>query len=338
MIHLKKSAIICFLISIVAVAFTGCGNRQVIVATINDKQVSEPLYNIFLWSTQRGLESLQNDFWKLDNIEGKTPEEYAKEKALKSISYCIVVEQKAKELNIKLTKEEKDKVKQAAKKAMEENKALSNKYKISRKDYEAYYTYAAQNEKITKILAESYEPNSNEIKVMQDKMLKEQAFNNTATITHILIRTQNELGEALPTDKLEEAEDKARSVLNKALKGESFEELVKLYSEDEASYENKGVYTFKQGSMEESIESIVFNPEIGLGIYPELIKTSMGYEIIKIDKRDMEKEEEFMNRVETRVKEEFAASELSELVDMAKIKKTENYSELHKIEPILETS
>ena len=96
---IRKVLVTWLLVSTLGIVFTGCMNKEVVVATINGETVSEGLYRIFLWSSQRGLTSLQPNFWEMDSLEGKSPEDYAKDKALKSISYCVVVGKKAKELD-----------------------------------------------------------------------------------------------------------------------------------------------------------------------------------------------------------------------------------------------
>lgn len=92
---ISRTLIMLVLASIIAFGLTGCA-KETIVATVNSEKVSEPLYRIFLWSTQRGLESILPDIWDVDPIEGKTPEEFAKERALKSITYYVAVKQKQK--------------------------------------------------------------------------------------------------------------------------------------------------------------------------------------------------------------------------------------------------
>ena len=92
------------------------------------EKVTEPVYGIFLWSTQRGLERIMPNIWNMDIIEGElTPEELAKERALQSIAYYIAVIQKADELEIKLTKEEKNTIKEAAKQYIEADADFVNK-------------------------------------------------------------------------------------------------------------------------------------------------------------------------------------------------------------------
>lgn len=328
---IKKVLVTWLLVSVVGFVFTGCMNKEVVVATINGETVSEGLYRIFLWSSQRGLTSLQPNFWEMDNLEGKSPEDYAKDKALKSISYCVVVGQKAKELDVKLTEEEKTKIKEAAKEAMKDNEVINKKYQIKQKDYETYYTYATQNEKVLAILGESYEPNEEEVNAAVSAIKQNDEVMNEATIIHILFNTKNELGEDLPKDKKEAIYQKAKSVLDKALSGEDMNGLASQYSEDASVSSNLGEYTLTKGDVEESIENIAFNEENVGKVYPELVETSMGYEIIKVVSVQLESEDSIKKRAISEIKVKFAEDELNEMCNLAEVQKTEVYESIHRM-------
>lgn len=328
---IRKVLVTWLLVSILGIVFTGCMNKEVVVATINGETVSEGLYRIFLWSSQRGLTSLQPNFWEMDSLEGKSPEDYAKDKALKSISYCVVVGQKAKELDVKLTAEEKTKIKEAAKKAMTDNEIINKKYQIRQKDYEMYYTYATQNEKVLAILGESYEPNEEEVNAAVLAIKQNNEIMNEATIIHILFSTKNELGEDLPKDKKEAVYEKAKSVLDEALAGQDMKALASQYSEDASVSSNLGEYTFTKGSMEESIENIAFDEKNVGKVYPEIIETSMGYEIIKVISTQLESEASIKERAISEIKASFADDELNEMCNLAEIQKTEIYDSIHRM-------
>ena len=328
---IKKVLITWMLVSMLGVVFTGCMNREVIVATVNDQDVSEQLYRIFLWSAQRGIESVQPDFWNMDSFEGKTPEEYAKDKALKSVSYCMVVAQKAKELNVKLTDEERTRVKTVAKEAVNAEEGIPESYHIKQKDYEVYYTYALQNEKVKQILGESYEPNDEEINSAIALLKQNGEVENTSTIVHILFDTKNELGSDLPSDKKQAVYEKAQEVLKKALAGEDMGNLAMQYSDDPSVKSNLGKYTFTQGSMEQSVEEVAFNEAYIGKVYPELLETSMGYEIIKVIDVELESEDALREKAAQRIKGTFAEDEINQMVNLAEIKKKAAYEEIHKM-------
>lgn len=328
---IKKVLVTWLLVSVLGVVLTGCMNKEVVVATINGETVSEGLYRIFLWSSQRGLTSLQPNFWAIDNLEGKSPEDYAKDKALKSISYCVVVGQKARELDVKLTREEETKIKEAAKKAMKDNASINKKYQIKQKDYEMYYTYATQNERVLDKLGKSYEPNEEEVKATISAIKENGEVLNKATIVHILFNTKNELGEDLPTDKKQAVYEEAKSVLDKALAGEDMKTLASQFSDDASVNSNLGEYTFTEGSMEESIENIVFNEENVGKVYPQIIETSMGYEIIEVVSLELESEDDIKERAISKIKASFADGELNEMSNLAEVQVTEAYDNIHRM-------
>lgn len=297
----------------------GCSNKKVVVATINDTQITEPLYRIHLWTAQRGLESVLYDYWNLDNIEGKSPEEFTKAKALENVTRFTVASQKAEELGVKLTKEEKTQVKTAAKAALNDNKEFAKTYDIKQKDYETYYKCAVQNDKVLSLLAYNYQPNDNEVA----ECLAQVNPNETATIEHVLVTTQNELGETIPDDKKQEALETAQTVLDKALQGEDMTALAAEYSDDEIV-----TYTVEYGSgISPELEEVIFNEAQSGVVYDEVIETNLGYEIVKVVELETnETREDYASQI---VKEEYAKNELEEMIRFADIKTTDQYDAIH---------
>ena len=78
-------------------------------------------------------------------------------------------------------------------------------------------------------------------------------------------------------------ETKAKELLEKAKRGDNFEELAKNNSEDPGSQEKNGdLDFFKKGLMLPEFEQAVFSDTLTTGqVFPELVKTSFGYHIIK---------------------------------------------------------
>ena len=214
---ISRTLIMLVLASIIAFGLTGCA-KETIVATVNSEKVSEPLYRIFLWSTQRGLESILPNIWDVDPIEGKTPEEFAKERALKSITYYVAVKQKAEEVGIKLTKEEKSAIKESAKNYVETNKKFVTNYGIKQKDYEKFLEYGKLEEKVVSQLGGTYIPNEEELKEAMKVLEEEGEFTSSATITHVLIKNKDEQGNTFPSDKDAEAKKKSRRCLKSSIK------------------------------------------------------------------------------------------------------------------------
>lgn len=315
----KKMLIAILLLCIMAFSVTGCFNKQVIVATINGESISEQLYRRYLWSIQRELETIYVNYWNFDNLNGKSPEELLKAKTLESIVISVVAEQKAEELGVnKLTKEDKKTIKEAARKAMQDTKSYAEQYDIKLKDYERYCTFAIQCEKVLQSLAVSYEPNQTEIATKVEELINSGASADEVTITHILFATRNELGEEVPEDKKQALYKEAQSVLERALAGEDMEMLAHSYSDDSLVE-----YTFTQAeeSLGEEIGQVVFEKaEIGV-VYPEIIETPFGYEIIKVIDRKSNVREQAIEMI----KSDYATNELAQMALFADVQTTEVY-------------
>lgn len=306
----------------------GC-TQETIVATINNEKISDPLYRIFLWSAQRGLESIVPNIWEVDPIGGKTPEELAKESALKSITYYVAVRQKAEEAEIKLTKAEKNEVKKLAKDYMASNSELVTTYGIRQKDVERFLEYGKLEEKLISELGDTYMPNESEVKEAKQALQDKGEFAPSATITHVLIKNKDEQGNVLPSDKDAEAKEKAESILEQALAGEDMTKLAEQYSEDSAVHLNNGRYTFKQNDMESTLEEVVFGKAVIGEVYPKLVETEMGYEIIKVEEVKQVDELQMAEEATKKIRQEFINHELTELSETYKIEKTKAYEEIH---------
>ncbi|HLD22276.1 MAG TPA: protein translocase subunit SecD [Patescibacteria group bacterium] len=85
----------------------------------------------------------------------------------------------------------------------------------------------------------------------------------------------------------EEAKKTAEEVLAKATaEGANFEELAKEYSQDPGSKDQGGdLGEFEQEAMVPEFDEVVFNKaEVG-NVYPEVVETSFGYHIIRVDSK-----------------------------------------------------
>lgn len=98
--------------------------------------------------------------------------------------------------------------------------------------------------------------------------------------SHILIKTVDENGEELSSEKKKEAKKLAEDILKKALEGEDFAELAKKYSEDASAQDGGDLGFFSKGQMVEEFEEVAFSLKKG-EIYPKVVETQYGYHIIK---------------------------------------------------------
>lgn len=325
-----KKKILAYILIIVmtAMGMAGCMKSEQTVAIINGEKISEPVYRICLWITQRYFESVTTNIWELDSVDGKTPEEYAKDKALSSLKLSVAAKQKADELGVKLTKADKKQIKESAKSYMKDNESFVKAFKIKQKDFEQFLSYSAVFDEVTRKLGENYMPNEEELSKAVEEVKKQK---ETVTIEHILISNRNEQDELLPRDKNEAAKREAEEILAKALTGDenTFKELVASYSEDEAVIDNNGVYTIYRGQVDEALENVAFNLAAVNEVYPQIVETSNGYEIVRVVERDLldEKsaEEEALNQIRT----QFATDELNEISETLKIEKLAAYDNVN---------
>ncbi len=124
----------------------------------------------------------------------------------------------------------------------------------------------------------------------------------TATVRHILLMTQKKTDE-----QKKEAYAKIEGLLKRAKAGEDFAELAKQYSEDPGSKEKGGLYeNFPRGQMVPPFDNAAFN--VPVGELSDIVETSYGYHILKIESRNKE------DRARDLVKNELASKKSKDAV------------------------
>ncbi|MBN2366582.1 MAG: hypothetical protein EH225_11750 [Calditrichaeota bacterium] len=118
-----------------------------------------------------------------------------------------------------------------------------------------------------------------ETDVSDEELQKIYDSGKTATVRHILLRTQGK-----SESEKDEIRDKMEEILEKARGGEDFAELAQKYSEDPGSKEKGGLYEdFERGMMVKPFEDAAFSvPE---GEISDIIETQYGYHILKVIER-----------------------------------------------------
>jgi len=265
------------------------------VAKVAGEKISKAEYNFFLNSTKSEMERAANiadenarkAFWSSKPEGGKSAEEIAKDKALESAKEFKIQLIKAKQSKVALDKQELDginldiqnMVKQSGGK-LEVEQTLKQTYGVNLEQYKAFYKDYMLVTKFISGEQKKIQPTDEEIKNYynnnKDKVDK-------VTVHHILFKTVDNDMKPLPEDKQKEAEKNAKDILDRAKKGEDFVSLAKQYSEDEGSKSNGGEYTFqKNGQMVPEFEDWAFKAKPG---DIDIVKTSYGYHVIKLDKR-----------------------------------------------------
>lgn len=310
--------------TMITLLLIGCSATKTTVVTINNEKISESLYRIYLWSTQQEFESLTPDIWDME-LEGKKTEDIAKERALDSIKVSLGAKQKAKELGIDLSKDEKASIKDNSKAFIDKNAEVVKELKVKQKDVEEFLTYGILIKKVVEKISESYMPNEEELAA---EIESSKATYETVTVKHVLIGNKDEGGQDLPEDLANEAKTLAQEILKRALAGENMAELAKKYSQDPGSKDKGGEYTFARGKMVPEFEEAAFTGEIGK-VYPKLVETSYGYHIVKVESHAMGDKDQIKKDSLISIKQKFANNELTEIGGAMKVEKTEAYSTIH---------
>ena len=94
---------------------TGCSFKMVdtkqTVATVNGTDISAEFYLFYLTQVKKQMNSGGvEDFWDTAELEGKKLIETAREKALDEVINAVIIEQKAKEQGITITKDEESSI------------------------------------------------------------------------------------------------------------------------------------------------------------------------------------------------------------------------------------
>lgn len=308
---------------VMMVGAVGCGKSAKTVATIDGEPLLESTYRGYLFSVKMEMEQgFGPEIWDLE-LEGESMEKIAKERALESAVAMSVTSRKAKEMKLKLTAEEKEEAKTIAANYVQQLKEPLAEEGITEDVIRTMMEEILLSQTVLEEVANKFKPTEDaeefEKFVEQNKMYFE-----SVTAQHVLIGTADEVGNPIPEDKEKEAEAKAKAVLVKALAGEDMGELAKEYSEDPGSKDTGGEYTFQRGQMVPEFEEAAFNGEEGK-VYPEVVKTSHGYHIVKTVEKITATEEEMKQSFEENQKAEYINGEIDEWITGAKVEKTELY-------------
>ncbi|HHW66179.1 MAG: foldase protein PrsA [Epulopiscium sp.] len=314
----KRMTAILSIIIVAGILLTSCSRKTEYVAVINDGKVSVEEYKVYLWRIKQVYQSIgEEDIWET-KFDGKPAEEVAKERALDSIKSIKLQVQEAKKMKLALTDEEKEQIKTRASILKSEigeeevkNMGISNatlekiaeENIISQKLYEAITKdFVVDQEEFE----EFFEQNKESLKQVRAK--------------HILLKThdiKNGQLVALSEEEQEEAYNKAQEALERAKAGEDFASLVQEYSQDEASLPSDGEYVFGRNQMEPAFEEAAFGLKVGE--ISDLVETSYGYHIIKLEEiiePDKEETEQSYYELE---KQSFYQSKVQEWMNQATV-------------------
>ena len=197
-----------------------------------------------------------------------------------------LIEQKIRELNIKVSEEE---IRQAIDDVKKQNNIPSQEALVAALanqglSFEQYRTQL--QEQIEKLKLVSMEVRAKihvsetEMREYYDANRVKYTEDESYRARHIFFKT----GEKSPADEIKRTMTTALMVLAEAKSGKDFAELAKSYSEDPAARKDGGdLGTFKKGDMQAELESAILTMKPGE--VSELVYTTAGFHIIKLEER-----------------------------------------------------
>lgn len=277
----KKGVIIPLIITIILLIAVGVGYWYIYdndyVLKINGQKITMIEFNTYLNLQKKIMEQQYGEnVWNI-LIKDAPAIEAARDGAKQAIVDTKVKVQKAKEMNVSLTSEEK----QLIRTAVEYNgQDIIDDYDIT---FEELLRINEEYAIISKLETELFKQNDHSShthgKVNIESYEKGEETGTTFDSRHILFDTQKLNEEEAKTVKV-----KAQEVLNRVKNGEDFATLATEFSEDPGSKNNGGLYEeIGLGNFVSEYEKAVMAIKDG-EIYPELVESPYGYHIIKREK------------------------------------------------------
>jgi peptidyl-prolyl cis-trans isomerase SurA len=257
-----------------------------IAAIVNDEIIT-------LYEVNREAQPVIREAEKKSAVDAATRTQIRRA-ALEHLIDKKLLDQKVKELNIKVSDEE---IKQAIDDVKRQNNMASQEVLVTALasqglTYEQYRTQL--QEQIEKLKLVSMEVRA-KIQVGETEMREYYEANRakyteeeTFRARHIFFRTN----EKAPAEDIKRSMNTALMVLAEAKGGKDFAELAKSYSEDPAARKDGGALgTFKKGEMMPELEAAILSMKPGE--VSELVHTPSGFHIIKLEERTSGKVKSF---------------------------------------------
>jgi parvulin-like peptidyl-prolyl isomerase len=172
---------------------------------------------------------------------------------------------------------------------------------------------------LDKVISEEVPVDEEELKNRYRRLIQ---TDQSASVRHILMVTQGKS----ETEK-QQIHKKMKNILARAKKGEDFEQLAKVYSEDPGSKDKGGLYeNFKKGAMVKPFEDAAFS--VPIGEVSDIVETQYGYHILKIV--DRKSETRSFEEVKPELLQEVRKEKEKEIIgsQIAKLKEISSY-EIH---------
>lgn len=247
-------------------AFFIYSDSNTYVLKINDEKISMAEFATYLKWQAGYMQSSSEDeiIWSdIDEESGVPYIDLAKDLTVDLLTETKVQLQEAEKRNIGLTPNEKEYISSVVNLIVENNEELSS-YDLTTEEWIKIYEDAQIADKLA-------------LEICNEELTPYDA-------RHILLLTEDKSEEEKQNIKKQ-----AQDLLNKVLAGEDFAKLATQYSEDGGSVNNGGLY---EGVLKGAFVSEFENAALSLKdgeIYPELVESSYGYHIIKLEKKISDK-------------------------------------------------
>ena len=264
--RIKKRGIVLATLTIILIAVT-CfffiySDSNNYVVKINDKKISMEEFEMYLkWQMGYMQENTEEEInWDdIEEVSGVPYIDLAKDLTVDLLTETKVQIQEAEKRDITLTEEEEEYIEALVKYSLSQSDELDT-YELTEDDWiKIYKEYQIINKLTLEIANEELTPYD---------------------ARHILLLTDGKPESEWPAIK-----KKAQDLLDRVLAGEDFEKLASENSEDGGSVNNGGLYKgVAKGSFVPEFENAALSLKDG-EIYPQLVESSYGYHIIKLEKK-----------------------------------------------------
>ena len=284
---MKKTFFKILLLALAAsLVLTGCNtSNEDIVAVVNGTKITKSDFEKTALKVGKEYEMIfGEEIWTSEVEGGKTFKEEFDNEILNVMISLEIVNQQAEKENITVTDEEVAN-EMSSYMQMIENVDEYNKFMeengIDEEFLKKHFRQTLIFDKYRNKITSEAQITENDLRDYYNTHIDEYKKEEIKA-SHILITTLNDMGEPLSEEETAKKESEAQDILARIKQGEDFEALAKEYSDDKASASNGGdLGYFAKGVMVPEFEEAAFKLEKGQ--VSDVVKSSFGYHIIKVD-------------------------------------------------------
>ncbi len=275
-------------VAMAAGLLAGCTGSNASIATVNDEKIEKAEF-VFYFSqmqntmlTEANPASVEeaNAFWETTEIEGKKAADVARERALEEAVKTVLKTQKAAELGVEPTDDDKQNIDMQIGQIIT-NMGGKSKYESELKSMgttaDGYQRFLEQNvlaSKVDEVLAQD------PAYAVSDEEARAAVEEDYIKAEHILLMTVDpSTGTPYDDTKVAEQKQKAEDLLSQIQSGANFEELMNANSEDTGLQTAPEGYVFTHGEMVAPFEEAAY--ALAVDEVSGIVETDYGYHIIK---------------------------------------------------------